>query len=108
MSTKKLAAETIQFGYVDPTYTIRLANPHADLETELATVLGNGQGCSKVYGRGLWEGTWEDDVAITIQCSESVLVAVFASLSRWYPNEDYLHVERHEVRTAYVDMGGLR
>ena len=90
------------------TYLIRLANPHSNIETEVATILGNGHGCSIVYGRGLWRGTWENDVTITLQCLPFILRGLMTILAEWYPNEDYLHVERHSVDTSYVELANLR
>lgn len=91
-----------------PTYVIGIANPHEDLESEIATILGNGHGCSISHGRGLWMGNWEDDCHIRLQCVPHVLEGFLACMAVFYPDEDYYHVERHDVPTSYVDLHQLR
>ncbi len=98
------SADTVGHG---DTYVIHLANPHSDIETEVATILGNGHGCNLQYGRGLWLGEWEPSVTITLQCVAFVLKGFLTIMHGWYPNEQWLHVERHSVDTSYVEMARL-
>ena len=89
------------------TYVIRLANPAENIAVQVATILGE-HGDNLVHGEGLWNGNVEPDVSITIQCTPHILQVLVSVLSTFYPNEEYLHVERHSVPTSYVDMAELR
>ena len=90
------------------TFLISLANPHPDIESELATIIGNNHGARLTFGRGLWEGIGEDDVTLPRQATVAVLSMVLYCLAKWYPTEEYLHVERHSVDTSYVELSRLR
>ena len=99
---------TAYAGTSDPTYIIRMGNATLRIIDTVADAIGDNHGASVRFGHGIWRGTVERDAEITVQATPDVIDAVIGAIARDFPGELFLHVERHDVPTAYVDLSDWR
>lgn len=106
-------------GVDHPTWVIRLSVPDRRLDDvgypdPMMTVMGfvgryYDDGFDVSQGRGSWHGEVETSFTITVQTDEAGLTRVLAGLDRLADAQPrrlirWLHVERHEPKTYYVDL----
>lgn len=112
-TSDELPRKPVEFEHVSPTYVIRLSNPRLGLDERPALAIAlrdaiGDNGASIRWGVGIWQGGIEDDIEITIQADMEVLQKVLDTLARNYPEEQWVHVEFHDVPTSYVNLDERR
>jgi hypothetical protein len=97
------------FEYGAPTYVIRVSwDSMMPLRRAVVDALGTlGQGADIQEGVGIWGGQAEPSVTIEIQATDDVLADVLDRLAT-IEKLQWVHIEKHTVPTAYVNLDERR
>lgn len=95
-----------------PTYVIRVSDLSwgALAKIHIAELVAQAivrHGASITDAIGIWNGEREREVTITIQCQPAILERVLDKLAT-VQGIRYVHIEKHEVPTSYVDLNERR
>lgn len=95
-----------------PTYVIRVSDPRwggiakIHIAGLVAQAIGR-HGASITDAIGIWNGEQEREVTITIQCQPDIVNRLLDELAT-VEGIRYVHIEKHEVPTVYIDLNARR
>lgn len=110
--TEKSATNFIgsEIGSPDPTWVARLSADVLDAGeiADIIAFVSRDYGATIERGYGVWQGAKEQAVSITMQAPAFELEKVLLAIANRIDSLRWVHVEKHEPDTEYVDLDAIR